>query len=105
MKTIDEKDKIISLIFYEASSEDSSPADDRKLSRLYKQTQLTRTAWTAAKALLLDLDTGRQNDVENAVISLADAFEQQGFINGFRIGMMLRDEVDMSNLDTKKERN
>lgn len=81
-------------LFYEARSEGGAPRADLRLSQMYKRMQITQDVWGPLEPLLKDhLDFETLTDVENAVSEIAGAHEQQGFVNGFRMGMMLRDEL------------
>lgn len=93
----------LSILFYHASMEKSAPKEDRSLANLYERIPQTQTVWEPIESLIQGLEAETFNGIENAVAALADAFEQQGFINGFRLGMMLQAELDVSRLDTRKE--
>lgn len=96
------KKELLSLLFASASAENGFPGKDWNLSRLYERTQCTRVLWDPIESLLQDMDAAKFNAFENTISALADAFEEQGFINGFRLGMMLREESDVSKLDIEK---
>lgn len=94
----------LDLLFYAVSAENGAPSEGRSLSQLYIRTQQTLDAWNPVESLLQGQDMEKQDAFEHAVAMLADVFEQQGFMNGFRMGMMLREELDVSKLDTGKEK-
>ena len=89
------KTDLLERIFYSACAENGYPSEERRINQLYERMPQTKALWDPVEDLLekTHVTSSVLDDFENAVAALADAFEQQGFINGFRLGMMLREEL------------
>lgn len=55
-----------------------------------------REAGEAVRAAIEDGRASTLDDLEELLVSSEDAYETQGFINGFRLGMLLAGELDAS---------
>lgn len=82
-------------LYWTASAELSNPCAGDRLTELYERIRETQTARDAVDARLeaLGVELDRVND-DLAVLS--EAFERQGFFNGFRLGVMLWNELNHS---------
>lgn len=90
------KRDFLTRLFATVSAEEGAPSEAMALNQLYERIQETDDLWDPIERLLLELDVEELSDFENAVTALAEAFEKQGFINGFRLGMLLREELGIS---------
>lgn len=79
-------------IFCAASSERSDPKEGDRLEELYKRIPDTRAALDALDEQLSTFGA-RTDDICNELYHLTDTHEMQGFINGFRLGMLLSREL------------
>lgn len=86
----------LSLLFYNAACDlDSACSDDRKLGNLYEVIPDVRAALDRFDDKLVNIGVEAGTDaVDDELWNLEECCEKQGFINGFRLGMMLRDELE-----------
>lgn len=85
------KNDFLSRLFY-ASSEQGVPCDGRRINELYVLVPERFAAFDAIDNRLTTLGVP-QDAICNELTYLVDIFERQGFINGFRFGMMLQEEL------------
>lgn len=85
----------LSLLFYNASCDPhSSCRKDRLINNLYKRIPEADDLWGVVDKRLVALGVEKGSDaVCDELGALGEALEKQGFINGFRLGMMLREEL------------
>ena len=69
--------------------------DGLNLSELYERTDAAKAVSRASGTAIckLNLTANEKTMLENLSVSVADAYEEQGFINGFRLGMKLAGEL------------
>ena len=79
-------------IFCAASSEHSDPQEGDRLEELYRRIPGTRDALDILDERLNAFGT-RTDDICDELYRLTDTHEMQGFINGFRLGMLLSREL------------
>lgn len=84
-------------LYWACSDQDHAFSDGMDLGELYERTEDTAraTAHFNEKLLAAELATDERDTLGCLNTSTADAYEQQGFINGFRIGMKLAEELHM----------
>lgn len=92
--------EFLARLFYTASAEHGQPCKGRRLNEFYEQTPEINAMWAAVGSNLASC--GVDMDSVGELADLTEAYEQQGFINGFRLGMMLLDELNVSKLDTER---
>lgn len=85
----------LSMLFYNASCDTNSFCrKDRLISNLYKHIPETNELWGVVDERLVALGVEKGSEaVCDELDALGEAREKQGFINGFRLGMMLREEL------------
>lgn len=85
---------LLPLLFYEASSEHGSPSGDRRLNQMYERIPEVNDLLDVVgeKLIAVGVEKGTEA-VCDELDALGEAREKQGFINGFRLGMMLREEL------------
>ena len=86
--------KFLTLLFNAACSESSIPHREHRIGSLYKRTSEAEASWDALNARMNAL--GFEDGVDRISPELnafQEANECQGFINGFRMGMMLANEL------------
>lgn len=89
-------------LFYTVSAEEGQPRAGQRLNELYEFTPERLDVFDAIDSRLTALGVP-QDAICNELTNLADTFERQGFINGFRLGMMLWEEADVSKLVTREQ--
>lgn len=82
-------------LFWACSDESASVADGLNLGELYQRIADTGKATHCFSEALCatGLPGKEKNLLDNISCSVAMAYEQQGFINGFRLGMKLAGEL------------
>ncbi len=80
-------------LFWACCSEDSFVEDDSlNLGKLYERTEATETALGEISEFAMNFPNLNQNEVgelENLAGAAIRAYEEQGFINGFRMAMKM----------------
>lgn len=84
----------LKLLFYAASAESSHPRADFNINQLYERIQEVKDAWEPVNVRLEGMDAKEADGLSDDICRLLDAFELQGFLNGMRLGLMLRAEVE-----------
>lgn len=79
-------------VYWTASSEGSDPKKGDRLQELYQRIHETYTASEALDKRLGAFGIS-MDSVSDDVFHLAEVHEMQGFINGFRLGMLLSKEL------------
>lgn len=85
----------LSRLYYARSDEDRHSKDGTNLGELYQQIADVDTAeqLCAIQLEAAKLSADAQETLESRVTAVCRAYEQQGFINGFRLGLMLSREL------------
>lgn len=90
--------EFLTRLYFTVSSEMGQPSKGRRLNELYEFTPDVLGPSDAIDRRLSELGAP-QDAICNELSALVNAYEKQGFINGFRLGMMLQEELDVSKLD------
>lgn len=82
-------------LYWAVADEATHLEDGFNLSELYERDGEARAAASAISTAIgeLNLTLREKTLLENLSGSVADAYEKQGFINGFRLGMKLAGEL------------
>lgn len=82
-------------LYWACSAEEASLADGRNLGKLYERTEATGEADCCFDEYLYttNLTAEEKDALYNLSADAITAYEQQGFINGFRLGMKLAGEL------------
>lgn len=96
--------EFLNLLFYAVNAECGAPNESRNLNQLYKREQSVLNALGHIESRLLSMGVCVEDDFENDIGKLLEEFERQGFVNGFRMGMMLRDELNIGMVDTNTDK-
>lgn len=86
--------EFLPLLFYAVNAECGAPNAPRNLNRLYRRTQSTKKALSSIESRLQEMGVCAESDFMDDICDLAEAYELQGFANGFRLGMMLQGELN-----------
>lgn len=82
-------------LYWACASEAEPFEDGSNLSELYERSDSAKSAFSASSAAIYekDLTVEEKTELENLSVNVADAYKEQGFINGFRLGMRLAGEL------------
>lgn len=86
----------IERLYWALTDEEQHQKTGLDLGELYERTPAVKRADHAFQEQLADLqqqDTSKAGKLDNCHVASCWAYEQQGFINGFRLGMKLAAEL------------
>lgn len=86
----------IERLYWACSDTEQSMNDGMNLGELYVHTPAVKRADYAFQERLADFqqqDPSKAEKLDNCHVASCWAYEQQGFINGFRLGMKLAEEL------------
>lgn len=85
----------LKLLYYAVSSECGWPCADLRIDQLYERIPETTAAFEPVNDRLERLDAKEADGFEDDICRLANAYEMQGFLNGMRLGLKLKAEVEL----------
>lgn len=85
--------EFLSRLYWACTDMEQGLCDGLNLSELYQHMEESKSASDALDEYMERYSADEQNAVHSLNFNICNAYEKQGFINGFRIAMMMGQEL------------